>query len=512
MAAGQQGRVEAWSETDSRSVRQATARVRRDGEATGRQAALDNPAFISDEAEEQHYLDTIADEAAVSATRATARMELARLYERRGQFSDAVELYERNLWEGIRTPATYARLAAAYRTVGRDDLAEATLEQVRRNGGARQAPANDTRAVATPALGARSARPRDRAAGPNPAIATVRRGTRVIVQSGPQVTAHLASAATAVGSTKRLAEPFLTGQAGRRTRVISTVILPIALGVVIMGILVMMSRGRTPAAPPVPTSAPVATVAPTAVPTPAIAAALTQPPASARLLVANVGAEGLSLRKAPGNGERIKVWKEGTELLDLGQKSEQGGKTWRQVRDPDGSVGWAASDFLSDPAAPVAATAAGARPENAGRPTPAAPPFASGGLGLSRQEWEQGHGQPSRTSIFLEYDGGRLIVGLPNENVGHLERVWTPQSAVALDAARSEARAFLPADATLIQSIERGDGRTVDVYASASLASRFGPNAWNGGKTGTFSIQYRHRSAEDRRVTSAMFRLGDVAF
>jgi len=283
--------------------------------------------------------------------------------------------------------------------------------------------------------------------------------------------------------------------------VASMFVLPILAGIIIVGMLVMSSRGRSAGATqaPAPTPAPVATVAPTPMPTPAIPAALTQPPASTKLMVSNVGTDGLSLRKAPGSGDRIKVWREGTEMVDLGQRTDLNGKSWRQVRDPDGSVGWAAADFLKDPAQGPAGG-------------PPIPTYQSGGLGLSRQAWEQTHGQPSRVSIFLEYDGGQLIVGLSNNNIWHLERIWAPRDAVELDVARDEARTYLPADATLNQTIDKGDGRLVDIYTSPSLTSQFGPTAWNGGKQGMFLIQYRFRSGDDRHVTSAMFRLGDVLF
>lgn len=61
---------------------------------------------------------------------------------------------------GIRTPATYAGLAAAYRELGRDDLAESTLEQVRRQGTAPRAaaPDHDDEPSAHPASGAQATR------------------------------------------------------------------------------------------------------------------------------------------------------------------------------------------------------------------------------------------------------------------------------------------------------------------------------------------------------------------
>ena len=216
-----------------------------------------------------------------------------------------------------------------------------------------------------------------------------------------------------------MAAPFLTGQAGQRTRVVSSVILPIALGILIIGILVLMSRASSSRRRHGPTPAPVATVAPTAAPTSAIPAALSQPPASRQTARGERRARrSLAAQDSGANGERIKVWREGTEMVDLGQTSEAERQDLAQVRDPDGNVGWTASDFLKDPS-PRA---------DAGRPTAAArrARSCSGGLGQTRPEWEQAHGQPSRTSIFLEYEGGRLIVGLPNENVWHLERIWVP--------------------------------------------------------------------------------------
>jgi hypothetical protein len=303
---------------------------------------------------------------------------------------------------------------------------------------------------------------------------------------------------------QRSVTPFLAGQAGRRTLLVSTVLLPIVLGLIIFAAVVLTStRTRSAEPTPAPTPAPVATIAPTAAPAPpaapAVPPALAQPPAPARLVVSSVGPDGLSLRRAAGtSGQRIKVWKDGTEMADLGETADQGGTSWRKVRDPDGNVGWAAAEFLSDPAARAAA--------------PAAPPFASGGLGLSRTEWEKVHGQPTRSSIFLEYDGGRLVVGLLESNVWHIERIWMRGEAVALEAARNDARSYLPSDANLTQSVDRGDGRIVDIYSSSILASRFASTAWNGGRAGTFTIQYRFRTPADRMVVSAMFRLGDAGF
>lgn len=469
-------------------------------------------------------------------TKATARLELARLYERHGHFAEAAEMYERNVWDGVRTPATYAGLAAAYRELGRNDLADAALEQVRRQGGAggparasqtssttvlprtvRARPSAETRG-ARPAREAARARPTTNAAVPadTQRLQVPRRtgSSRVRGATPRSAVAEPAGVAGSAAATFRQLQdsvsPFLAAQAGKRTLIASTVLLPICVGLgIFVAVVFSSARPREQAANPTP--APVATIAPTpaAPPPTSVIPAVLSDPSPAKLVVDNVGAGGLSLRKDPGTaGQRIKVWNDGTEMADLGDTQSVAGQTWRKVRDPDGNVGWTASDYLVDPATrgnngpPTAASAARSA-------TPVAAPFASGGLGLSRTEWEKAHGQPSRSSIFLEYDGGRLVVGLLESNVWHIERVWMRNEAVALDAARDDVKAYLPSDANVTQSIDRGDGRVIDVYSSSILGSRFGPTAWNGGKVGTFTVTYKFRAASDRMVVSAMFRLGD---
>lgn len=62
--------------------------------------------------------------------------------------------------------------------------------------------------------------------------------------------------------------------------------------------------------------------------------------------VVGVGLQGLVMRTEPGAGERIRLVDEGTDLRDLGEEQEAGGRVWRRVAHPDGPHGWVASDFL----------------------------------------------------------------------------------------------------------------------------------------------------------------------
>ncbi|MHB1134883.1 MAG: hypothetical protein ACYC4L_21135 [Chloroflexota bacterium] len=98
---------------------------------------------------------------------------------------------------------------------------------------------------------------------------------------------------------------------------------------------------------PTPTAAPATptlTVAatPTAVAVPTLS---TVPP---RLMVANTGGEGAMLRKTPG-GEAMRAWADGSLMQTVGADTVASGRTWRNVKDPVGNVGWIAADFLIVP-------------------------------------------------------------------------------------------------------------------------------------------------------------------
>ena len=77
-----------------------------------------------------------------------------------------------------------------------------------------------------------------------------------------------------------------------------------------------------------------------------IAMAVTAPRTIPSLAVVGVGLQGLVMRSEPGGGEQVRLVNEGTDLRDLGQEQEAGGRYWKRVGHPDGPVGWVASDFL----------------------------------------------------------------------------------------------------------------------------------------------------------------------
>ncbi len=147
-----------------------------------------------------------------------------------------------------------------------------------------------------------------------------------------------------------------------------------------------------------------------------------------------------------------------------------------------------------------------AQPDPAAQAAPG--PFSSGGLGMSRQEWEQARGRPERGDLFVEYEGGRYIVGYSEGVVWYIERSWGSRETVSLEAARGAGRGLMPADARLARTVNPSDDQVLDIYASDSLAPRFRPTAWNGGRPGTYTVRYRVRPGSDQ-VVAMQFRLGD---
>jgi hypothetical protein len=102
------------------------------------------------------------------------------------------------------------------------------------------------------------------------------------------------------------------------------------------------------AAPPQPTPQPPEppTAVPAQSPMPSIVPAT--PASAVSLVVVGVGAQGVSVRTAPGTGARVKVWPEGTAVAWLGEEQEAADRLWKKVRDPDGNIGWIAADFLAE--------------------------------------------------------------------------------------------------------------------------------------------------------------------
>jgi SH3-like domain-containing protein len=66
----------------------------------------------------------------------------------------------------------------------------------------------------------------------------------------------------------------------------------------------------------------------------------------AQVTVTGTSGSGVNFRVTPG-GAAIASFPDGTKLTVVGQDQQATGRTWRNVRSPDGVVGWVAADYLS---------------------------------------------------------------------------------------------------------------------------------------------------------------------
>lgn len=130
---------------------------------------------------------------------------------------------------------------------------------------------------------------------------------------------------------------------------------------------------------------------------------------------------------------------------------------------------------------------------------PAQRAFATGGLGVSRGDWERAHGKPNRQgSGLFNYENDEYIVQFsyvndaPVGNVSSINDQLNETGDLSLSDARKRAALLLPKDAKRL-STEKNDGRQVDVYMSPSLTQRFKKgefDPWQGEKPGTFIVSY----------------------
>lgn len=150
-------------------------------------------------------------------------------------------------------------------------------------------------------------------------------------------------------------------------------------------------------------------------------------------------------------------------------------------------------------------------------PAAAAAPLSSGGIGVSRADWEATHGAGTKDTLGSRY-GDTIVSYQPDttgaDAAGYIEKQWGDANAQALDAARAAGKALAPIDSTLVKTYE-ANGRTVDLYTSNWLKDRFLATikikdkdwpVWVNGEPGQFIVLYR---ITDGKVTSIVMALGN---
>ncbi|MEZ4591847.1 MAG: hypothetical protein R3D55_12005 [Chloroflexota bacterium] len=143
------------------------------------------------------------------------------------------------------------------------------------------------------------------------------------------------------------------------------------------------------------------------------------------------------------------------------------------------------------------------------QPTAAPGQIDSGGLGLSRQEWELAHEWLGEGIGSSQNYANGYAVYFYSDRVWHLEQEYA-LDGLLLNEARIFAENLIPADSEFVRTYSP-DGipeLTVDLYSSESLAQLFDPDLFTEAEPGNFIVIFGDYE-QDGRVTRLVIGLGN---
>lgn len=143
--------------------------------------------------------------------------------------------------------------------------------------------------------------------------------------------------------------------------------------------------------------------------------------------------------------------------------------------------------------------------------------FSSGGLGLSRNSWEEKQGKPNSkcltNMLSTCYEGGRYVVTYTDNFISRLEIYQHPfpytykVPGISINESRSLSRNFIPADSRLLKKYKsRTSGSTVDLYMSESLkyldsqVPAKDNYLWLNGEAGNFVVIHSGASNDVKKI------------
>jgi len=135
--------------------------------------------------------------------------------------------------------------------------------------------------------------------------------------------------------------------------------------------------------------------------------------------------------------------------------------------------------------------------------------FSSGGLGLSKEAWDNQHTQTGDFNGWMGtiYDDKYTVIFFDNR-VWYILRQWSSANAVSPQDAEAESVTLLPKDSQLV-TVYSPTGLpelTVHLYMSDALKERFTEDNFIGGEPGNFIVVY---ATFDNRVTGIVIGLGN---
>jgi hypothetical protein len=173
------------------------------------------------------------------------------------------------------------------------------------------------------------------------------------------------------------------------------------------------------------------------------------------------------------------------------------GPAQQQEASPQGYPGPLQSPTPTNEATPTS------EPDALASPTPedeasAASSISSGGLGLSREDWEVFYGEPTgSTGEFVEYGNGAYRVKFTPNVLSYIEhdiqQEFGIESAVSLEEAQAMSEIFMPDDSEMVltqQPTEDPPYVVLEIYESTWLSERLPITSWGDAEPGTFTVRY----------------------
>ena len=119
-------------------------------------------------------------------------------------------------------------------------------------------------------------------------------------------------------------------------------------------------------------------------------------------------------------------------------------------------------------------------------------PIDSGGLGLSRAEWEnsyEGTKWEDSAQVLFRVGTREYLVLFRDGNADIIHFKNNQEKAMTLESARRETEVLIPRDSKLLGS--QPDSQTIFAdYYSESLKARFSETSWRSGNPGHFHVSY----------------------
>lgn len=134
-------------------------------------------------------------------------------------------------------------------------------------------------------------------------------------------------------------------------------------------------------------------------------------------------------------------------------------------------------------------------------------PFESGGLGITREQWEGWAGGGTQEATGYAYEGGYHVSYQADvSGVSSVSLIDRDYDSLDIAGSRRASEYLLPSDRVFVRTTTPTQGRAVDYYTSEWLKGRLPANLFVGGAPGSFTVVFR---LTEGRITSIVVAPGN---